>query len=73
MFKENLNNARIKIKVGNVVKSDGFWIYKDINKINKDKDKDITKRNQYPFGREIIIRSIATKSATTTKSLRISF
>ena len=53
-----------------VVKSEGFWIYKDINKISNDKDKDIIrKKSRTPFGKGIIIiASIETNNATTIKS-----
>ena len=75
IFKDNLNSARINIIVGNVVKSEGFWIYKDINKISKDKDKDITKKkSRIAFGSgTIIIARIDTKSATTIKSFENKF
>lgn len=70
IFKESLNRARISIIVGKVVKSEGFCIYKEINKISNDRDKDtIKKKSSAAFGRgTIIIVKIATKRATTNKS-----
>jgi len=71
IFKESLNRANTSIIVGNVVKSDGLWIYKEISKISKDKDKEIIrKKSNIPFDKgTIIIVKIATKSATTNRSL----
>ena len=71
IFKDSLKRANIKIIVGKVVRSAGFWIYKEINNINKEKDNDkIKKKSSTPLGRgTIIIIKIATKSATTNKSL----
>ncbi len=71
IFKDSLKRANIKIIVGKVVRSEGLCIYKEINNINKDRDNDIIKKkSSTPFGRgTMIIISIATKSATTNKSL----
>jgi hypothetical protein len=70
IFKESLNSAKIRIIVGKVVKSAGFCMYKDINRIKRDKDKDIIKKkSSIPFDKgTIIIVRIATNSPTTNKS-----
>jgi hypothetical protein len=70
IFKDNLNKANIKISVGKVDKSDGFTIYKDISKINKDNVNDIIKKkSKNIFGKgTMIMAKIDTKSATITKS-----
>jgi hypothetical protein len=61
----------IKIKVGNVVKSVGFGIYKLSNNIKIPTDKEIVKKkSSIPLGRGIIIiKSIAKTKATTPKSV----
>ena len=67
IFKDNLNKVTIKIKVGKVVKSVGFGIYKDKSKIKTDTDKDIVKKkSKNPFGRGTIIISRIEKTNTTT-------
>jgi len=75
MFRESLNSAKIRIKVGKVVKSEGFWIYKEISKINKDMVKDIIKKKSNAnFGKgTIIMVKIATNRATTIKSFENTF
>ena len=71
MFKESLKSVTIKIKVGNVVKSVGFGIYKAKSKINTDTDNDkVKKKSSNEFGRgTIIIKSIEKTKATTPKSV----
>lgn len=71
MFKDNLKRANINIIVGNVVKSAGFCIYKEISKISKDNDNEIIKKkSKIPFDKgTIIIINIAANIATTNKSL----
>ena len=71
MFNESLNSVTINIKVGKVVKSVGFGIYKAKSKIRTDTDKDkVKKKSSNEFGRgTIIIKRMEKTKATTPKSV----
>jgi len=75
IFKDSLKRARISISVGNVVKSAGFCTYKEINKTNNDIEREIIKKkSKNPFDKgTIMIVNIATKNATTKRSLENNF
>lgn len=71
IFKESLKSVMMSIKVGNVVKSVGFGIYKEISIIKTETDKEIVKKkSNTELGKgTIIIANIAIMKNTTVRSL----
>jgi hypothetical protein len=72
IFKDNLKSTRINSNVGNVDRSVGFWINKDIRSINiADVNDNIRKKSNIAFGNgTIIIANIAKINPISTYSLR---
>jgi hypothetical protein len=71
IFSESLKSVIIKIRVGNVVKSVGLGIYKDIRIIKTESEREmVRKKSSTELGSgTMIIAKIDIISATTVKSL----